>query len=46
MIDVNDRGTLTALTIAALVFWPVTLVVVFGLLVVETIKAHKPENME
>ena len=30
LIDVNDRGTLTAIAMAVIVFWPVTLAVLIG----------------
>ena len=46
MIDVNDRGTLTALTFAAVALWPITLVVALGWLAVETIRVHTQEDTE
>lgn len=43
MVDVNDRGTLTALTILGLVFWPLTLTLALGWLVFETIRTWGDE---
>ena len=43
MVDVNDRGTLTALAIFGLVFWPVTLTLAIGWLVFETIRTWDEE---
>ena len=37
-LDVSDRGTLTALTMLGIVFWPVTLGILVGALVWEGMK--------
>lgn len=39
-LDVSDRGTLTALTMLGIAFWPVTLGIVLGALVYECIRTR------